>query len=156
MPSFLDYSPLSNDSIPFASNGIPDYLTFGSPAQSPVGLPQDTQSTSPPPGFESTTASVSNAPKLASVNQSWWETIKQDSQSALQWTESEIQAGYNGTKNVVGTVYRDVAGGVGTVVGDATAPARQVYWYILLAVVVVAGGIYFIGKGGAVKVHAVV
>jgi hypothetical protein len=122
-----------------------------SPAQFPMGLPEDTQSTEPPPGFRSTLASISPPPKISTA-ESIWSTIKQDSQSALAWTEKEAQSVYQGSKNVISTVYHDVAEGVGTVAYDATAPVRATYWYLILGLVVVAGGLYFIGKTGAIKV----
>lgn len=148
--------PFDASYVPFASNDSTTnsnyYIT---PAFFPIGLPEDQQSSAPPKGLESTVNSISPPPQISTA-QSWWGAVKQDAQSATAWAENEAVNLYQGGKTVVSTVYSDVSSGVGKVTSDVTAPVRQTYWYILLAVVVVAGALYYIGKGGAVKVNAIV
>ncbi len=121
----------------------PNYYFSNSPAASPIGLPADQQPTDPPPGFESTVASISAPPAIATVSPSIWNTIKQDSQSALTWTENEIKAGYSTGKSAVSTVVSDVTAPV-------TGAVKTIYLYAILGVIVLAGAIYFIGRGGAI------
>lgn len=113
-----------------------------------LGLPGDNQSSAPPPGFESTTAAVQPPPPISTVDKIWG-TIKSDASSAVNWGESEVQSAYQTTKSAVGTVVSDVASPI-------TSSLKSVYMYALIGVVVLAGAIYFIGKGGAVKVNAIV
>lgn len=123
--------------------------TNAAPAMDAFGLPQTpADGLSTPAGLPDSSAVLQAPPAIGTV-QSIWGSIKQDSQSALSWTEGEISGAYNTTK-----------GAVSTVVGDVTAPVagalKSVYWYAIIAVIVVAAGLYFVGKGGAVKVNAIV
>lgn len=145
--------PFDVSYVPFASKD-PNYYIDNSPATFPIGLPEDQQSSEPPRGLESTVNSISPPPQISSA-QSWWGIIKQDAQGAGAWVENEVSNVYQGTKNVVSTVYSDVSSGVGRVASDVSEPARQTYWYILVAVVVVAGALYYIGKGGAIKANVI-
>lgn len=149
-----DLTAVRNYNIsPFiASNDSPD---LGSPATWPIGLPMDQQNTLPPAGLESTIASVQDPPPISTAAKVW-NTIKQDSQSAGTWVESEIGSIYDGSKNVVSQVYGDVSKGVGAVASDVTSPLRSTYMYLILGIIVIAGAIYFIGKGGAVKANVIV
>ena len=131
------------------------FTSMVDPSLVPLGLPQDTQPTSPPPGLESTTASVSDPAPISTVDKIW-NTIKSDSSSAVNYIEQAPGALYSGTKSAISTIYTDVASGVSTVANDVTSPLRSTYWYLIVAVVVIAGALYFIGKGGAVKVNAIV
>lgn len=125
----------------------------------PIGLPADPQAGYIPPGLETTTASISPAPAISTA-QSFWDVIAQDSRGALNWVEEEGSAAASGVKNAVVSGYGGVKSAVGTVVADVTSPVASaldnVYWKIIIAVVVIGGALYFIGKGGAVKVNAIV
>ncbi len=97
------------------------------------------------PGLGSTTTlDVPSAP-IASVDNSWWSTIKSDMSSAVAAVETFDKNIYTGVKDVTKTVYGDVSSGVGTVFDDVTKPITSVltgtYWYLILAVVVMMSGI---------------
>lgn len=134
-------------------------FTDQGPAFDPIGLPNDPLSDYIPPGLDSAQNSVTPAPAISTA-QSFWDTIKQDSQSALAWTETEASDLGSGAKSAVVAGYDNVKSAVGTVVSDVSNPIGNVldnvYWKIIIAVVVLGGAIYFIGKGGAVKVNAIV
>lgn len=112
------------------------------------------------PGFESTSAAAAMPPMISSASPSWWDSIKNDMGQAVQAIEDAPGALYTDFKGITKTVYGDISSGVGTVFKDVTTPvaeaATSYYWYAILGLIVVAGGIYFIGKSGAVRVHAVV
>jgi hypothetical protein len=146
VPSFLAVDPASSTDP--TTLGSDFYTGILSPDVQPIGLPTDSQSTAPPPGFESTVGSVSSPPPISTIDKIWG-TIKSDASAAVGFTESEIKAGYQTTKSAVGTVVGDVA-------NPLANTAKSIFWYAIVAVVVIAGGIYFIGRGGAVKVNAIV
>lgn len=112
------------------------------------------------PGFQSTFGSISSPAPMASVSPSWWDTIKNEATSAFGATEDDIKTVYGGLKDVTKTVYGDASSAVGTVFNDVTSPvkdaANATYWYTILAVIVVGGVLYFMGKSGVLKVNAVV
>jgi hypothetical protein len=121
----------SNDSL-FA---VPTSMT-------PLGLPADNQSSAAPPGFESTVGAVQPAPPVSTIDKIW-DTIKTDSSSAVSWGEDEVKAAYSNTKAAAGTVVSDVT----SPIASAT---KSIYMYAILGVIVLAGAIYFIGRGGAI------
>lgn len=129
-------------------NDVQDWRTM-------IGLPADPSPTTPPPGLDHTEAGNIAAP-LITTAQSIWDTIKQDSISAVNAVETGVKNVYGGIKDVTKTVYTDVKSGVGTVADDVTHPVAEAtkttYWYLLLGIIVVAGGLYFVGKSGAVRV----
>lgn len=140
---------------------IPDYSGSASDVANFLGLPQDPVSTDPPAGFESAAmADAIMTPPITGGNSSFWDTIKNDASSAVSIVETGAKNAYGGIKDVTKTVYGDLSSGVGTVVDDVTRPVanaeKTVYWYLIGGVVVLLGGIYFIGKTGAFKVNAVV
>jgi hypothetical protein len=105
----------------------------------------DPVSNLPPPGLE-TTVGASQAPPTISTAQGIWDTIKSDSEAAGSAVLGGVEAGYGLVKK-----------GVSTVVGDVAAPIQgaltSTYWYAIIAVVVLGGALYFMGKGGGVKVN---
>ena len=118
-----------------------------------IGLPVDNQSSAPPPGFDSTVSSVQPAPPISTVDKIWGSISSTASSvvskieaapgEALDWTEGEIKSGYNTVKSGVGTVVSDVTSPV-------TSSLKSVYVYAIVGVIVLAGAIYFIGRGGAI------
>lgn len=156
---------LSPDDNPYAENaaGFDSGNVMGPPAPTPnsqdtslnlvsldpnlnpyagnaMGLPSDPVPSSAPPGLP----------------QSIGDEIASGFNTGIGAVENVFTDIYAGGKKVVGTVYSDVKGGVSTVVGDVASPVsstlKTTYWYLILGVVVIAGGLYFIGKTGAVKV----
>lgn len=125
------------------------------PASLPMGFPVDNQSSAPPPGFESTTGSVASPPQISTID-SLWNTIKQDSQSAIAWTEKEASNTFTGAKNLASSAVSGVESVAMAPVNYVESGVKSVYWYAILAVVVIGGVIYFAGKSGAIKVHAIV
>lgn len=151
MDPFLEANPgndVSNDLNTAVGDALSSADSLFGPATEPIGLPADTQSTSPPPGFETTTAAIQPAPPISTVDKIW-NSIKQDSQSALSWTEGAVKSTYETGKSAVSTVAGDIAHPVENA-------AQGIFWYAMIGVVIIAGAIYFIGKGGAVKLNAVV
>lgn len=110
----------------------------------PMGLPMDPVGAGAPLGLESTKAAVSSSPIMVAYEESW------------DAVENFYVGLYGTTKKIIGQVYSDVRSGAGTVYDDVSKPVSSAltgtYWYLILGVVVVAGGLYFVGKGGAVKV----
>lgn len=129
---------------PYVPEGPTESLPI---AYRPIGLPADPISYLPPAGFETTVAAQGSDP-LISSSQSWWDTIKQTSYSA-------VESVYEGAKSVTKKVYNDGKNLVGTVYDDVTAPVenavKSIYWYALLGVVVIAGALYLSNKSGALK-----
>lgn len=127
--------------------------------QIPMGLPPDPVGVGPVRGLESTAGASQPAPLMTS-HPSLWEEIKQDSLSAVRMVETGAKNVYGGIKDITKTVYGDVESGVETVVGDVAKPVQgaidNAYWKIILAVVVLGGALYYIGKSGALKVNAIV
>lgn len=129
------------------------------PSMQSIGLPSDPLASILPPGFQSTQAAIQPAPQITNAQApsptggSLWDSMKSEMGKVISTVETD-------TENGVKSVYGLGKSAVSTVVGDVTAPianaATSIYWYALIAVVVVAGAIYFIGKGGAVKVNAIV
>lgn len=117
---------------------IRDYL--------PMGLPADPVSSMPPPGLESTVAANPGTPFISSL-QEYWDVIKNDSESAVNYLKGAVETGYETVKGGIGTVYDDITKPVSSIIDNA-------YWKIILAVVVVGGVIYFAGKSGALRVNA--
>lgn len=138
MDNNLDFSDPSSS----VYNGI-----FGNP----LGLPYE--SGQPPKGFESTTASQPPAPPISTID-SIWDTIKQDSLGAVDWTGQAIDSTYSNAKSVANNVYDDLKSGVSKVGGDVTAglasPLQNIYWYLIIGVVIIGGALYFVGRGGAI------
>lgn len=112
----------------------------------PLGLPPDPSPYTIPPGLESTQGAVSTFDALFPEITYVWDAIKRNSESAADYLEQGVKDAYSATKNVVGTVYDDVTKPLSDAVDNA-------YWKVLLAVIVVGGALYFIGKTGAVKVN---
>lgn len=139
---------------------LPDYSGSTSDVYNYLGLPQDPVSTSAPAGLESAATADTAPPPIAGGQSSFWDTIQTDAASAVRGVETGIKNAYGGLKDVTKTVYGDVSSGVGTVVSDVTTPVanaeKSLYWYLIGAVVVIGGVIYFAGKSGAVHVNAVV
>lgn len=112
------------------------------------------------PGFESTSAAGQMPPPISSASPSWWDSIRNDMGQAVQAIENAPGTLYTDAVGITKTVYGDVSSGVGTVFNDVSAPianaAQNYFWYAMVALVVVAGGLYFVGKGGAIKVNAIV
>lgn len=126
-----------------------------SPASLPMGFPEDNQSSAPPPGFETTTGSVAAPPQISTID-SLWNTIKQDSQSTIAWTEQEASNTFTGAKNLAKSAVSGVESAGSGAVDFVESGVKSVYWYTILAVVVIGGVIYFAGKSGAIKVNAIV
>ncbi len=103
---------------------------------------EDPQKSQTVPGLDHTQFAVSDPP-LISTLQEMWKAFKED---PVEFVKYGLGESYEGTKDAVQTVVKDV-------VEPIQDQAKTTYWYILLAVVVVAGGIYFIGKGGAIKAN---
>ena len=143
--SFILGSPEEN-ATPYVPEGYPETW---SAAYRPLGLPMDPMYNIALPGLEGADAAIEGTPILSSI-QSTFDKITSDSYGALQSV-------YDSGKKAIGTLYDDVAHGVGNVYDDVTKPVTSlldnVYWKVILAVVVVGGALYFIGKGGAVKVN---
>jgi len=133
-------------------------------ASTPIGLPVDPNSSLPPAGLESTASAISSAPNISS-SQGIWGTITSDFSAGFTYIEDAASSAasaveavpgeiYGGAKSVVSTVYTDVKSGVTTVVSDVEKPIAgalsNIYMYVIGAVVILAGAIYFIGKGGAI------
>lgn len=120
-----------------------------------LGLPGSIDSSMPLPGLETTSAAISPAPPITTA-QSIWDTIKNDSYSAMGAVETGVKNVYGGIKDITKTVYQDVSSGVGTVYDDVAAPvekaATSTYWYLILGVIVIGGVLYFAGKSGALKI----
>lgn len=112
----------------------------------PLGLPPDPSPYTIPPGLESTQGAVSTFDALFPEITYVWDAIKRNSESAADYLEQGVKDAYSATKNVVSTVYDDVTKPLSDAVDNA-------YWKVLLAVIVVGGALYFIGKTGAVKVN---
>lgn len=112
------------------------------------------------PGFESTSAAVSKGAPVSSIVSEWWDNIKNDMNQVVNVVETETKNAYGGIKDLTKTVYNDVSSGVGEVFDDVTHPVETalsgLYWYAIVGVIVIAGAVYFMGKGGAIKVHAIV
>lgn len=147
-----------------------DYSLFGNSSFDPttqplIGLPPMGlyMSSAPPPGLESASQATGPAPAI-SDSQGWWGSITSEMSAGFSWVSGKAHAAadyvenipgeiYGGTKNVIKHVYHDVEEGVETVVGDVAKPLTSglssTYWYIIGGVVVLAGALYFIGKGGA-------
>lgn len=141
----------------YTNLGLDDY-SYG-PAFSPLGLPSDPLDGYIPPGFEMSVNAVQPAPRISTA-QSFWDIIKQDSQSALEWTENSAQSVATGTKNVVSSAYQTTKSALGTVVSDVASPVGNVldniYWRIIIAVVVIGGVMYFVFSTGGLKVNAII
>lgn len=77
-------------------------------------------------------------------------------QKAWDETENMYKGAYQQVKSIIGTVYEDTRSAAGTVYDDVSKPVSSIltgsYWYLILGIVVIAGGLYFIGKTGAIKV----
>lgn len=129
-----------------------------------IGLPADPSSSLPPAGLETTVAAVAPAPTVTNA-QSFWGGIKDDFKEGFNYVEGVGRSAadsveaipgeiYGAGKSAISTVYNDVESGVSTVVSDVTKPIGNVlsstYWYVIGAVVVLAGGLYFVGRGGVV------
>lgn len=144
-PFILGSSDENVLSTPYTPEGYPE--TWNA-AYRPLGLPMDPMFNVALPGLEGADAAQEGTPILSSI-QNIFDDIKNDSYGALQ-------TAYDSGKKAIGTLYDDVAHGVGNVYDDVTKPLEtaldNVYWKIILAVVVVGGALYFVGKTGAVKV----
>ena len=111
-------------------------------ANLPIGLPSDPVLQTPPVGLSGAGATVADAPQVGTI-QNIWNTIKSESEGAIQTAENLVASGYDTAKNAAGTVLSDVEKPVqGVLTG--------VYWYAVIAVVVIAGALYYVGKGGAI------
>lgn len=112
-----------------------------------IGLPADPNPVSPPLGLESTPSAVAEPPLISSVTPSIWQTIKSDSvnvfHSVIEESETAVKDAYGVGKSAVTTVVTDVGAPIKSVLTGT-------YMYLLLGLVVVAGGLYFIGKGGGI------
>jgi len=126
-------------------------VNMDDPSNQLMGFPTLSGDSYTPPGFSSTQAAIPPAPDISS-NQSTWDTVTQDARSALKWSSdalstaentavSGIKSAYQGTKNVVGTVAGDIANPIGGVL-------KTTYLYIIVGVVILAGALYFVGRGG--------
>lgn len=149
-------SPSTADSTPTNT------MDTGMQAVSPIFLREDLISgeSGGIPGFETTSAAATAPPPVTSISSNWWDTIKNDMGQIVTAVENAPGTLYTDVKGITKTVYGDVSSGVGTVFKDVSAPianaATSYYWYAIIALVVVAGGLYFVGKGGAIKVNAIV
>ncbi len=120
--------------------------------------PNSVYSDMPPQGFESTLGSIQDPPQIASS--SVWDRITGTADTAVGWLETvDKQLG----ASVINTVKKDydlVKGGATQVIGDVASPIQSslnsTYWYLIVGIIVIAGALYFIGKGGAIKVNAIV
>lgn len=115
----------------------------------PIGLPKD-QSDITPMGFLGAQAALSNNPQITSAQGGLWDSVKNDMGSAIDWVEKAPGTLWASTKSGVS----DIATGAENLASSAenavTAPLKATYFYILLAVVVVGGVLYYIGKSGVV------
>lgn len=129
-------------------DGFPDFSLDYSMDYSKIGFPKDPVSSFPPPGLEGTSGAVSDSPIMTSLG-NFLGTVE-------DYTVNIVKGGYEGVKNVTKTVYDDVKSGVGTVVGDVTSPLGSLldktYWYLIGAVIIVGGVVYFAGKSGALRI----
>lgn len=124
-----------------------------------LGLPPDPNSSLPQPGFETTSAADQPSPVMSTI-QSIWGTIKQDSLGAATTVENavtgEVSNAYNSVTNAatnaVSSVVNKATAAVTGVENKVTGTLTSVYWYAILAVVVIGGVLYFGGKSGALRV----
>lgn len=114
---------------------------------SPLGLPSDTQDYVPQ-GFQSAMVTQPSAPQISSA-QGIWDTIKQDSSGAIDWAEHTAKDIWAWTNKPIITIPNPM-----DVLKEGEEKVEQklnsIYWYGIIAVVVLVGGIYFIGKSGAI------
>lgn len=146
---FIPTGGIDSSYDPFSELGLPPDQT------SSMGFPADPVSSSPPSGLQTTTAAIQSAPPISTFD-SIWNTIKQDSTGILSYAEDEAKNAYGGIKDVGATVYGDIKSGAGTLYDDVSKPISGIissaYTYIIVAVVVIGGIIYFAGKSGALRV----
>lgn len=163
MSEAVDRFATTNESIPFSAllfqveneKLYTPYIPTGNPEQStaayrPLGLPMDPMSNLPPVGLESPMINYDTSMPAMSGLDGIWDKLTQNSESAIDWAYSGIERGIKG-------VYGKAKDAVSTVVSDVTTPLenelKSTYLYLLLGVVVIGGALYYIGKGGAVKVR---
>ncbi len=103
---------------------------------------EDPQKNQSVPGLDHTQFAVSDPPVISTLQEMW----KAFSSDPVEFVKYGLGQTHEGVKDAVTTIVKDV-------VDPIQDQAKTTYWYILLAVVVVAGGIYFIGKGGAIKAN---
>lgn len=125
-------------------------LAYGKKIESflPLGLPPDPMPKTPPPGLESTIGAIPSA--------GWTESLENAWNGIVSSSESAVQGLYESGKKVVRGVYEDAKDAAGDVYDDLTKPVGSlldnVYWKVILAVVVVGGVVYFAGKSGALRI----
>jgi len=129
-----------NDAYILAGKNIANYL--------PLGLPPDPVSSLPPQGLQGVMYSQPSSPMISSL-QGVWENITTFSESAIKnvykTTKGAVKEVYDDGKQLVGDAYDSVSNPVGSFLDN-------VYWKVILAVVVIGGVVYFAGKSGAVRV----
>lgn len=128
-----------------------DFSNMEDPSTQLLGFPTLSGDSYTPPGLQSTQAAITPAPQISS-NQSTWDMVTQDSKGALSWVGSELSAAENAAVGGVKSAYNMGKSAVSTVVSDVANPIGGVlntfYWYVIGAVVILAGALYFVGKGG--------
>lgn len=132
---------------------VPDFDMNASRITTPMGLPPDPWSNLVP-GLESTVYAQTPDYKITSV-QGVWDSITNFSESTVRQTETLARDVYGGLKDITKTVYGDARSAVGTVIDDVTEPlgstVKNLYWYMILGLIVVGGVVYFAGKSGAIN-----
>lgn len=133
------------------------FLEFGLPIDQgfSIGIPRDPVGNTPVYGLETTSAAVQEAPPISTFDRLWG-AIKQDSSGLLHGIGDAGKNAYGGISDITKTVYGDVKSAAGTVYDDVSKPLSGIigsaYTYIIVAVVVLGGVIYFAGKSGALRV----
>lgn len=105
-------------------------------------FPKDPQADATVPGIDHTTYAISKPP-LISTLQEMWKGFVED---PVDFVKYGVKESYSGSKEAISTVISDV-------VEPIQSEVKTTYWYLILGLVVVAGGLYFIGRGGAIKVN---
>lgn len=117
-----------------------------------IGMSTYQPSDAPIPGMQNTDGALTPAPPISTVDKIWG-AIKSDSQGALSWVESSASGATQSVESALGTAVSATKAGVADLTKGVTSGLNSIYWYLILAVIVLGGVIYFAGKSGAVGVR---
>ena len=116
----------------------------------PMGLPSDT-SNYIPAGFSGTENALPPSPSgITSITESIWNSVKQDSIGAIDWTENKVSSAGTVVKSGLESAVAKAESVAGEAVTKVESVLKTEYVYILVGLVVIGGVLYFIGKGGLV------
>ena len=127
--------------------GDEGFYVMKSSDQMPLGLPMDFMDYMPP-GFQTTTASFEATPAISSVD-TVWDTIKDNSSGAIDWAGDKLSEFWDWSKKPLITIPNpmDI---VDERIEQVQEGSKTIFWYAIVGVIVIAGAMYFIGRGGAI------